>query len=197
MSETTFAIITLLGSALLTAGLRRVYRFNQRLVLSTHNARQWGWSSHFNQAGRRIVILANLLIVTGFAGSTLHLLPVSISGDSVLIGLVGFALAIVLISGVLLWRLYALFGINPLINAVKQRLPEPPTRQTLVSVIQFTGQLCVAMIAVGWGFLRVIAASGVLDGGEPEQDTGWFLNYSTMKFDDGLDPTGMYLHDDD
>jgi hypothetical protein len=66
-----------------------------------------------------------------------------------------------------------------------------------MQLVGFVGQCCVFIALVGRDVLIIVAELGILDGRETDSDTGWFLNHSTMKFDDGLDPTGMYFHDDD
>ena len=49
---------------------------------------------------------------------------------------------------------------------------------------------------VGVGFLRVIAASGVLDGRSADRGFGDFFNYTTMKWDHGEDDKGLYISDE-
>lgn len=176
-------------------------RVNQRLVVPSQATRQVEWSTQLNRLLQPMLVVANLLIAAGFIGSGLKLIPVALGGRSVLIGWLCLILALVLLSGLFIWRMHQRYGLKQLtaqlFETVKQRLPEVPSQQTLYSVVRFAGQLCVAMVAVGWGFLRVIAASGVLDGESEDRGEGWFYNSRTHKFDHGLDPGGIYSPFDD
>ena len=173
-----------------------ISRFNQQLTDSTSTNKQWIWSNQLDCTGRWLLVAGVILMLTGFLiGDTRFIsidIPAHISGGSMLGGFFCLVFATPLIFSALLWRLHLRFGLRQLATNIKQRLPEPPSKQTLFSLARFAGQLCVAIIAVGWGFLRVIAASGVLDAGGEGQTEGWFYNSRTHKFDHGLDPGGIY-----
>ncbi len=201
MSDTTFGVLFALSSVVVTAVLLLISRFNQRLTDPSSNHQQWIWSSQLDRAGRWLLVVGVILMLTGFLIGDMRFIPINIpahiSGGSMLGGFVCLVFAIPLVCSALLWRLQLRYGLRQLAFVVKQRLPESPSKQTLFSVVRFAGQLCMAMFAVGWGFLRVIAASGVLDGESEDRGEGWFYNSRTHKFDHGLDPGGIYSPFDD
>jgi hypothetical protein len=201
MSETTFGLLFALFSVLLTGVLLLISRFNQRLTDSSSTNQQWIWSSQLDRTGRWLLVVGVILMLIGFLIGDTRFIPIAvpahISGGSMLGGFFCLVLAVPFISCALLWRLQLRYGLRQLAMNIKQRLPDPPTKHTLYSVVRFAGQLCVVMVAVGWGLLRVIATSGALDGEEPDRGIGDFFNYRTNKFDHGLDPAGMYVEDID
>ncbi len=196
MSDTTFGVLFALCSVMVTAVLLLISRFNQRLTDPSSNNQQWIWSNQLDCTGRWLLVAGVILMLTGFLIGDMRFIPFDvpahISGGSMLGGFFCLVLATPLISGALLWRLHLRFGLRQLAFAFKQRLPEVPSKQTLFSVVSFAGQLCLAMIAVGWGFLRLIAASGVLEHQDEEQIPTDFFNYSTMRYDNGTDLGGVY-----
>ncbi len=201
MSETTFGLLFALCSVMMTGVLLLISRFNQRLTNPSSTNQQWIWSSKLDRAGRWLLVVGVILMLTGFLIGDMRFIPIAVpapvSGGSMLGGFFCLVLAVPFISSALLWRLQLCYGLRQLAMNIKQRLPEVPSKQTLFSVVRFGGQLCVAMVAVGWGFLRVIAASGVLEGKNPDRGIGDFYNARTHKFDHGLDPGGIYVSDGD
>jgi hypothetical protein len=162
MSETTFGLLFALCSIMMTGVLLLISRFNQRLTNPSSTNQQWIWSSKLDRAGRWLLVVGVILMLAGFIIGDMRFIPIAvpahISGGSMLGGFFCLVLAVPFISSALLWRLQLRYGLRQLAMNIKQRLPDPPTKQTLHSVVYFTGQLCVAMVAVGWGCLRVIAA---------------------------------------
>nr|MCH9696533.1 hypothetical protein [Gammaproteobacteria bacterium] len=195
MTDTTFAVVFLLSSSVLTAVLYRINRFNQQLTAPAHSPQHWIWSEHLNRAGVWLLMVGNILIWTATVIGGLRLVPIQIGGSSVLGGFLCLLIAAPLIGSALLWRLQCRYGLRQLAQqltvAIKQRLPKQPARQTVLQVLQFSGQLCLATVAVGWGLLRVIAMSGVLDEHNEEQIPTDFFNHSTMKYDNGTDVGGV------
>ncbi len=201
MSETTFGLLFALCSLTITGVLLLISRFNQRLTDASSTNQQWIWSHQLDRAGRWLIGVGVILILTGFLiGNTRFIpivVPAHISAGNMLGGFLCLVFAIPLISSALLWRLQLRYGLRQIAMNIKHRLPDPPTKQNLYAVVHFTGQLCLALVALGFGFLRLIAASGVLDDEEPDRGIGDFFNYRTNKFDHGLDPAGMYAEDID
>ncbi len=200
MSETTFGLLFALCSVMMTGVLLLISRFNQRLTNPSSNNQQWIWSSKLDRAGRWLLVVGVFLMLTGFLIGDMRFIPIAvpahISGGSMLGGFFCLVLAVPFISSALLWRLHLRYGLRQLAINIKQRFPDPPTKQSLYSVVCFAGQLCVAMVAVGWGFLRVIAASGMLDGEDEEKRFGLYYNYMTSELDEGFTVNGIYHPDD-
>ena len=205
MSETTFGLLFALFSAILTGGLLLISRFNQRLTDPSSTNQQWIWSNKLDRTGRWLLIAGVVLMLTGFLIGDMRFIPIAvpaqISAGSMLGGFLCLVLAIPFISSALVWRLHLRYGLRQLstqlLASINQHLPEPSADQTrLQQVLHFSGQFCVGMVIVGWGFLRVIAASGVLeDHNEDFKPYGSVFNYATGKTDSGLDPGGIYEED--
>ena len=201
MTDLTFAFLLLSLSLALSLIIGLMARCSQRLAAPADPSRYWQWSDRLNRTGWLVLLVSNGLLWTGAVLGTLRLVPIALGGGSVLAGCLGVLLAAPLIVSALLWRLHLQVGLGQLSrhlgHAIQQRLPARPAQETMLQLVQFAGQLCVATVMVGFGFLRVIAAAGVLDVESEDQGEGWFYNASTHKFDHGLDPGGIYVSDRD
>ena len=196
MTDLTFAFFLLSLGLALSLIIGWMARCSQRLAAPANPSRHWQWSDRLNQAGWLVLLVSNGLLWIGALLGTLRLVPIALGGGSVLAGWFGILLAAPLILSALLWRLHLQIGLRQLSRhlgqAINQRLPQRPTQESVLQLLQFAGQLCVATVMVGFGFLKVIAVSGVLDSEGDDQISGWFYNSRTHKFDHGLDPGGIY-----
>ncbi len=201
MTDLTFAFLLLSLSLALSLIIGWMARCSQRLATPADPSRYWRWSSRLNQTGWLTLLIGNVFLWSGAALGTLRLVPIALGGGSILAGFSCLLLAGLLIISALLWRFHLQMGLVQLSrhlgHAIRQRLPARPAQKTVLQFVQFAGQLFLATVMVGFGFLRVIAAAGVLDVESEDQGEGWFYNASTHKFDHGLDPGGIYVSDRD